>query len=165
MFTRHAKLLLASVVILAGAQLVGFSSPRPAMAQSVLRGQSERSHAGEPLLDGRKLAETRCAACHGTDGNSTDPQYPKLAGQDPYYIDRQLHAFKRGSRKSDIMSGIASQLSENQIVGLARYFSAQQVKPDVVKDPQLAAIGADMFRYPGAGVPPCIVCHGRGGYK
>lgn len=164
MFTRHAKVLLASVVILTGPQLVGFSGAGRAMAQSALRGQSDQTRTGKPLLDGQKLAETQCAACHGTDGNSTDPQYPKLAGQDPYYIDRQLHAFKRGSRKSDIMSGIASRLSENQIVELARYFSAQQVKPDLVKDPQLAAIGADIFRYPGAGVPPCIVCHGRGGY-
>jgi len=160
MFTRRAKLLLASVVVLSGAQLVGLGGIKPTLAQSGLRGQSNQAWAN----DGRKLAETQCAACHGSDGNSTDPHYPKLAGQDPYYIDRQLHAFKRGSRTSDVMYRIASQLSENQIVKLARYFSAQQVKPDVVKDPQLAAIGADVFRYPGAGEPPCVVCHGGSGY-
>jgi cytochrome c553 len=164
MFTFHAKLLLTSVVILAAALLVGLSATKSADAQSMLRGRPQQSKAAEASLNVRKLAEARCAACHSADGNSTDPQYPKIAGQNPYYIRLQLRAFKSGARKSDIMSGIVSMLSETQIVELARYFSGQQVKPDVVKDPQLAAIGARIFHFPAGGAPPCIACHGGGGY-
>jgi cytochrome c553 len=160
----RAKLVLARLVTLTAALLVMVSGTQSTLAQPVLRGQSDNWKAGDPLLNGRKLAEAQCAACHGIDGNSTNPQYPKIAGQNPYYIDLQLHAFKSGARKSDIMSGVASTLSENQIGELARYFNGQRIKPDDVKDPQLAGIGASVFRFPGAGVPPCIVCHGGGGY-
>jgi cytochrome c553 len=163
MFGFRAKLLLTSVAILTAALLLGLSETE-SMAQTVLRGQPERSKAREASLNGRKLAENQCAACHGVDGNSTDPQYPKIAGQNPYYTRLQLRAFKSGARKSDIMSGIASMLSETQIVELARYFSGQQVKPDGVKDPQLAEIGARIFHFPAGGAPPCIACHGGGGY-
>jgi cytochrome c553 len=164
MFNFHAKLLLTSVVILSAALLVALSHTKSTDAQSMLRGRPQKSKAAEASLNVRKLAETQCAACHGVDGNSTDSLYPKIAGQNPYYIRLQLRAFKNGARKSDIMSGIASMLSESQIVELAGYFSRQQVKPDVVQDPQLAAIGARIFHFPADGAPPCIACHGRGGY-
>jgi cytochrome c553 len=117
----------------------------------------------EPQLHGRKLVEAYCASCHGVDGNSTDPQYPKIAGQKAYYLRSQLRAFKSGARKSDVMSGLASTISDAQIVELSRYFSDQVVKPDKVKDPQLAAVGEEIYRYPSHGVPPCAACHaGRG---
>ena len=164
MFTFRAKLLLTSIVILTASLLVGLSATKSADAQSMLRGQPRKSTAGQASLNVPKLAEGRCAACHGVDGNSTDPQYPKIAGQNPYYIRLQLRAFKSGARKSDIMPGIASMLSETQIVELTRYFSRQKVKADVVKDPQLAAIGARIFHFPAGGAPPCVACHGGGGY-
>jgi cytochrome c553 len=164
MFTYRAKLRLAGIAVLAAALWGGWSGSNLTLTQSVLRGQADRPNAREPSLAARRLAEAKCAACHTIDGNSTNPQYPKIAGQNPYYIDLQLHAFKSGARKSDIMSGVASTLSENQIGELARYFNGQRIKPDDVKDPQLAGIGASVFRFPGAGVPPCIVCHGGGGY-
>jgi cytochrome c553 len=161
---RRTRIILASVVILTGLQFAGFGDIKSTLAQSVSRKQPARWLADERLRNGRKLAETECAACHGIDGNSTDPQYPKLAGQNPYYIHLQLRAFKSGARKSDVMSGIASNLTENQIVELASYFSSQHVRSDAVRDPQLAAIGASVFRNHAAGVPPCIVCHGGRGY-
>jgi cytochrome c553 len=61
---------------------------------------------------GKRLAEDKCAACHGTHGNSTNPQYPKLAGQNPAYLYSQILAFRTGSRRSDAMSGIATVLSD-----------------------------------------------------
>jgi cytochrome c553 len=164
MFVRRTSLLLASVVILTGLQFAAFDGIKSTLAQPASRKQSDPWSADQTLLNGRKLAETECAACHGVDGNSTDPQFPKIAGQNPYYIHSQLRAFKSGARKSDVMSGIASKLAENQIVELASYFSSQQVRSDVVRDPQLAAIGENVFRDHGAGVPPCIVCHGGRGY-
>lgn len=114
-------------------------------------------------LHGQKLVDAYCAGCHGPDGNSPDPQYPKIAGQKGYYLRTELRAFKRDTRKSDVMSGVASALSDAQIVELAHFFSRQRVKPDTVKDHQLADLGSRIFRYPGRGVPACAACHSPGG--
>lgn len=65
-----------------------------------------------------------CAACHGVDGNaSTDPQYPRLAGQYRDYIARALHEYQSNERDNVIMKGFANTLSEDEINGLAEYFS------------------------------------------
>lgn len=118
----------------------------------------------EPL-HGRELVEASCAGCHGIDGSTTsDPQYPKLAGQKAYYLRQQLRAFKSGARKSDIMSGPAHAITDAQIRELARYFSGQPVKPDPVKDPRLADSGARIFRYASRRAPACAACHGAGGF-
>ena len=70
-----------------------------------------------------------CAACHGVDGNSVDPQYPKIAGQHEQYIAQQLALFKSGKRENAIMLGFATLLSEQDMADLGAYFSAQQAKP------------------------------------
>lgn len=116
-------------------------------------------------LHGQKLVEAYCAGCHGIDGNSTDPLNPKIAGQKESYLRAQLQEFKSGARKSDLMSGPAKEISDAQIVELARYFSEQRVKPDAVKDERLAAFGAQIYNVPIRGAPPpCAACHdGRGG--
>jgi len=164
MVTHRAKLRWAGAAIFAAALCGGWNGSNVALAQPAWRGPSDGPNAGASLPSGRTLAEAKCAACHGIDGNSTDPQYPKIAGQNPYYIRLQLRAFKSGARRSDIMSGIASSLSESEIASLARHFSAQRVKPDTVNDRRLADIGERIFHYPGAGVPPCVACHGDGGF-
>jgi cytochrome c553 len=126
---------------------------------------SAKPGAGAPALHGQKLAEAYCAGCHGVDGSTTtDPQYPKIAGQKAYYLRQQLRAFKSGARKSDIMSGPAAAISNAQIRELARYYSDQRVKPDVVKDPKLAAAGARIYRYASRVAPACAACHGGGGF-
>ena len=67
-----------------------------------------------------------CAACHGADGNSTIPQNPILAGQTARYIYLQLRDFKEGRRKDPIMSPMAANLSRQDMLDLAAYFSAQK---------------------------------------
>lgn len=116
-------------------------------------------------LHGQKLVDAYCAGCHGPDGNSPDPQYPKIAGQKDYYLRLELRAFKRGTRKSDVMAGVASALTDAQISELARFFSQEKVKPDTVKDRKLADLGSRIFRYQGRGVPACAACHSPGGYS
>ena len=111
---------------------------------------------------GRHVAETACAACHGTNGNSTDPRYPKLAGQNPAYLYWQLWAFKRGTRRSEVMSGIVARLSDADMADAASFYSRQVRKPDAVKDPPLAAIGERIFF---AGMPACAMCHGAPGQR
>lgn len=76
----------------------------------------------------RQLVQT-CAACHGADGNSKDPQYPVLAGQSWRYIYNQLRDFKEGRRQNPLMSPMAANLTRDQMIALGNYFAAQKPKP------------------------------------
>ena len=69
-----------------------------------------------------------CAACHGPQGNSTNPDWPKLAGQHANYLLKQLKAFKAGTRKDLLMSSQATNLSDDDMNNLAAYFAAQTPK-------------------------------------
>lgn len=71
-----------------------------------------------------------CAACHGADGNSTAPIYPRLAGQYHDYLARALHEYKSGGRQNAIMAGFAKTLSDADIDKLSRYFAAMPSKLD-----------------------------------
>jgi len=65
-----------------------------------------------------------CQVCHGVGGRSTNETYPVLAGQHSKYIEKQLRAFKTGTRKDPIMNGMASKLSDQDIEDVAAYFSS-----------------------------------------
>lgn len=74
---------------------------------------------------GEEKAAQVCASCHGADGNSPDPQYPRLAGQHASYLIQALKEYKDGGRKNPIMLGFASGLSEADIKNLAAWFASQ----------------------------------------
>ena len=65
-----------------------------------------------------------CQVCHGKGGKSTNPTYPRLAGQHAKYIIKQLKAFKAGTRKDPIMNGMAAPLSEQDMEDVAAYFES-----------------------------------------
>ena len=71
-----------------------------------------------------------CAACHGPDGNSTNAQYPRLAGQYHDYLQRALQEYKSGERKNAIMAGFVGTLSNADMDALARYYAAMPGKLD-----------------------------------
>ena len=71
-----------------------------------------------------------CTACHGADGNGTNPQYPRLAGQYHDYLARALQEYKSGSRQNAIMGGFVKTLSDADIDALARYYAAMPGKLD-----------------------------------
>jgi cytochrome c553 len=73
-----------------------------------------------------KAKSATCAACHGPDGNSTSPAFPRLAGQHPDYLVHALEAYKSGKRKNAIMNGMAAGLSEQDMEDLAAFFSSQK---------------------------------------
>jgi len=73
---------------------------------------------------GAKVKEV-CQACHGLDGNSQTPDYPKLGGQRQDYLAKALRDYKSGMRKNPIMAGFAGALSANDIENLAAYYAAQ----------------------------------------
>lgn len=74
-----------------------------------------------------------CVACHGPNGNSTDPQYPILAGQSWRYIYIQLKDFKEGRRTDPVMTPMAANLSRDEMIALGNFFAAQKAKPIAFK--------------------------------
>ena len=74
-----------------------------------------------------------CAACHGATGNSTDPQYPILAGQSARYLYLQLKDFKEGRRHDPQMDPMAANLAPADMLALADYFSKQKPAPNGFK--------------------------------
>jgi cytochrome c553 len=105
-----------------------------------------------------------CAACHGADGNSANPEWPSLAGQHPNYLTRQLQAFKDGTRSNPLMSPMAAPLSPQDMADLSAWFAAQAAKGGTA-DPALVASGQRLYRGGDAdrGVSACIACHGPNG--
>ncbi len=107
-----------------------------------------------------------CGACHGMDGNSSDAQYPKLAGQHEDYIVLQLESFKNGKRQNPIMLGMATPLSEQDMHDIGAYFASKASLPGVADD-ALVQQGQTLFREgdPTRDIPACMACHsidGRG---
>jgi cytochrome c553 len=74
---------------------------------------------------GEAKAKEVCQACHGLDGNSPTPDYPKLGGQLPDYLAKALRDYKSGARKNAIMAGFTGTLSAQDIANLAAYYAAQ----------------------------------------
>jgi cytochrome c553 len=77
------------------------------------------------LSAGAAKAKEVCQACHGMDGNSASPDYPKIGGQYPDYLSKALRDYKSGARKNAIMAGFAGTLSKQDIENLAAYYSSQ----------------------------------------
>lgn len=101
-----------------------------------------------------------CAACHGADGNSAAPNFPKLAGQGERYLLKQMQEIKSGARAAPLMAGQLDNLSEQEMADIAAYFAAQKgtvgaAKADLVK------LGEELYR---AGskrksAAACSACH------
>ena len=85
---------------------------------------SAAAEAANPVA-GKAKANEVCAACHGADGNSTAPDFPRLAGQHRDYLAKALRDYKSGQRKNTIMQGFASALTKDDIENLAAYYAAQ----------------------------------------
>ena len=108
-----------------------------------------------------------CGTCHGPDGNSANPMFPRLAGQHAGYLVRQLKSFKEQTRGDPYaiayMWGMASGLSDETIDALGQYYSRQQMGPGRSHDAATVARGRDIFEHgiPSEGVPACAACHGQ----
>ena len=111
-----------------------------------------------------KTKSATCMACHGPDGNSANPIWPKLAGQHPSYIEKQLTDFKGGARKNDLMSPMAMPLSEQDMQDLAAYFSSQTQSAGTAAADKVA-LGEKVYRAGNGatGVAACMACHGPAG--
>ena len=126
----------------------------PAMAE----GTTE----GDPAAGQAKAAT--CAACHGMDGNSVNPQWPSLAGQHASYIVDTLAAFKNGTRSDVLMNAQAMILPDSDLADVAAYFAAQ-APTQRTADPELAKAGERLYRGGDMenDVSACMACHGPSG--
>jgi len=142
-----AKLLLVAAGILP-LQAVA-ASPGPAVSPRVA-----------------EIIASRCALCHGENGESSSTIYPRLAAQHPGYIAKQLKDFRDGRRKSDTMNDMAKDLQDDDIVGLASYFSGKTAGFRQPGDADFASVGKFIFQRGNSysGVPACTSCHGTDGH-
>ena len=106
-----------------------------------------------------------CAACHGPDGNSVMPIYPKLSQQHPEYLVKQLQEFKASKRANPIMLGFATMLSDEDMKNISYWVTTKASKPGAAKDKELVALGERIYRGGIADrqVPACAGCHSPNG--
>lgn len=121
-------------------------------------------HADGDVSRGEELSGS-CAACHGAQGESSNPEWPNLAGQSERYLFEQLRAFKSGERQNAVMAGQVANLDEQDMRDLAAYYASQDpvVAGSVSED--LRDLGETIYRggLPDKGVAACMACHGPSG--
>jgi cytochrome c553 len=107
-----------------------------------------------------------CVACHGANGNSANPLWPSLAGQNAAYLAGQLKHFKANARinSNGVMTGLAAPLSDQDIEDLAAYFS-MQTPVGLEADPSYWQAGQKLYRGgdTARAIPACMACHGPSG--
>jgi len=149
-WTARAPLLLAGA-----AALLGLSSAARADEPDA----ATRAHA-------QRVAITVCGTCHGASGNSTNPKFPRLAGQNPNYPATQLKAFRAQTRGDPdaigYMWGMAGELDDATIEALAAYYAGQKAEPSASGASEAISRGRDIYKNGVAaqGVPACSSCHG-----
>ncbi len=141
----------------------GFSASMLSVTATANEGEATAKKAAD-ASNGQKLSAT-CAACHGADGNSVNPDWPKLAGQGEKYIIKQLHDFRADKRADPVMSAQAKGIkSDSDIADLAAYFSSKKTKLGS-GNPDKVALGEAIYRGGNltSGVAACSGCHGPTG--
>lgn len=131
-----------------------------------------------------KTKAASCAGCHGEDGNSMMPGFPKLAGQHQGYLVKQLQAFKSGARISPMMAPLAQSLDDQAMEEIAAYYAGNKITPNPAPKPatndddddapakteeqlkaeldNLITQGSDLYRNGNLSreVSACVACHG-----
>ena len=122
-------------------------------------------------VEGGAALSATCMACHGANGNSSNPEWPNLAGQNAAYIERQLHLFhdgrrtgKMGDASASMMPAMATALTDQNIEDVAAYY-AQQTPAGLEADPSYWQAGQKIYRNGdrARGIPACAACHGPSG--
>jgi cytochrome c553 len=112
-----------------------------------------------------EIVQGKCFICHGADGESSSPVFPRLAGQHARYIERQLADYKEGKRKSSAMQPMVEDLNAADFRLLGAYFEARKTQVHKVEDTELAQVGRFIYLRgdPYSGVAACASCHGPTG--
>jgi cytochrome c553 len=124
--------------------------------------------AGQAVIAGDaaagKAKSAACAGCHGMDGNSAAPNFPKLAGQGEGYIVKQLQDFKAGKRTDATMNAMSAPLSDADMADIAAFYASQSGSTGTAAEDQVE-LGQAIYRAGNAasGVAACAACHGPTG--
>ncbi|CAI8930215.1 c-type cytochrome [Methylocaldum szegediense] len=142
--------------------MMGKSALRALSVCIVLLSGPSLVHAQGNAAAGKEKSEP-CAGCHGEDGNSNAPIFPKLAGQHASYLAKQLHEFKTEKRVNPTMTAMAEPLSDEDIDDIAAFYAQQKITVEKAEAPN--ALGEAIYRTGNAssGVPACTGCHGPDG--
>ncbi len=132
---------------------------------SAFAAEAKPTVAKPDLAKGEASYGAVCAACHGVDGNSGTPAYPKLSQQHPEYLVKQLQEFKSDKRSNAIMKGFASMLSDEDMKNISYWVASKKAKPGTAKDKELVTLGERIYRGGIADrqVPACAGCHSPNG--
>ena len=117
-----------------------------------------------PSAEAGATKAATCQACHGANGNSTNPEWPSLAGLGADYIADQLNNFKTGKRSSPVMMPMAVNLTADDMADLGMYFDSL-TNTGLEADPSYWAAGEKLYRGgdQARGIPACMACHGATG--
>ena len=135
-----------------------------ALASGIVFLTSPAFAAGDPAAGQARAAA--CAACHGADGNSINPEWPSLAGQGAAYMVTQLKRFQSGERENALMQPQATLLSEQDILDVSAFYATQTPKIGVARaDAKTLELGERVYRggILDRNIPACISCHGPSG--
>lgn len=158
------KLIAQFILIAATAATPFFALAADAKPEPAAHAEAVKP-AKPDLVKGAASYAAVCAACHGADGNSGTPAYPKLAQQHPEYLVKQLQEFKSDKRSNPIMKGFASMLSDEDMKNIAYWLTTQKAKPGFASDKELVTLGERIYRGGIADrqVPACAGCHSPNG--
>jgi|TARA_A100001388_G_C28643390_1_gene438225 cytochrome c553 len=125
------------------------------------------NHAFSSDLSKGKELSASCAACHGDEGISLNPTWPKIAGQNPKYLASQLYEFRKGpdgNRNNAVMYGIAMTLSDDDIENLSAYYASLKSNVGLTQDKYLE-LGRNIYRGGNMEIKiqACMSCHGPNG--
>jgi len=117
---------------------------------------------GDPVAG--KTKANLCIGCHGADGNSSNPDWPSLAGQGEGYLAKQINDFKSGARKDGTMNAMVGSLSETDVANVSAFFASNKAKLGSAAKDQVE-LGKQIYRAGIAdrGVAACASCHGPTG--
>ena len=144
---------------LAAAAALSSLAPLPGVAQTPAAPAIDPFKDGDAARGATKAVV--CSACHGPNGNSTSPEWPRLAGQNAVYIVEQLRLFRSAVRNDPVMKPLASTLSDQDIDDIAVYYQAQtsvglEADPSYWQAGEALYLRGDRARE----VPACVACHG-----
>ena len=152
--------------------VTGFAAVCASVSMNVAVANEASAPAKADTAKGQQIAAQVCAACHGADGNTGTPAYPKLAGQHPEYLAKQLRNFKvkegakEAERVNPVMAGFAAALSAEDILNVSAYFASQKPKLGAAKgDKDSVELGQKIYRGGIAEkqVAACAGCHSPNG--
>ena len=137
----------------------------PWMAALVLAGTAAQAQNAE-LARAEEIVQGNCFICHGIDGESSSPVFPRLAGQNAAYVARQLSDYKSGKRVSSAMQPMVRDLNAADFKALGAWFASRKPQAHAVEDAELAQVGRFIFQRgnPYSGVAACAACHGPQGH-